>query len=1519
MAGDKEKTLKTLEQIEKLNERIKQQQQDMADLQDRINDSTSSYSGQLQAAADQLAANEGIKEDELKVAELTLKAMEEAGIASGEKYDKQVAAVEKAKEELKTLKLQNQESAKRLKNDAKLAKQGEKMLETATGIGDAWEDTVWGSVITNPPEFGGMAGALSAIGEGMASMINPGNIGGSMLMKLQESTMSMVWAASQHFAEINKLTGATGEYNTMIIETMKNNTEFNVDMGTATKAVGDLYTEMSLFTTMSKETQAELVEVTAQLEAVGLATDVTAGNFEIMTKAMGMSTDEAIDAQMQFVGLAKELGVSATKIGKDFQANQAVFAKWGDNAIQVFKEVSAASKATGIEMSNLLNITGQFDTFEGAANAAGKLNAILGGGVLNSMDLLNASEEERIRMLIQSISLSGKSWDSMNRFEKMAVANAAGISDMAEASKIFGQSLGEYDKMVAKADAAAASQAELEERAAAAASVQEKLQRLFESFAIAIEPIVNGLSFIIGGILSLNDATGGFLIPTLAVLLGIYGMWWKWNKIREVEDNKEAARKIMLATQTQLLTIQEQLHTLSKSGSIAPTHGAAAAQRGMATAGKQLLAVVLPLTPALTALGFAIGGMGLAIAAPFIAIAALAIAMKDIIRTLFEFSDRIMEVSMGLLVLGPVAMATLPMIGIGMAGLAIALAAAAPAFFAAAPALAVFGAALLVLGLAVKTIGSGLKSLGDGFRDFPHKEVVKTSLALMLGAPMLFLAGLLLLPAAFLLGPAGLFLGIGLSMMGKAITAFNQDGALLTMLLLGPSLVVFGFFMLFAAPMLSAAGMMMMIGGMGVGIGLMILGGGIKAFMEEGMFMHMLKLGPSLALFALWMIPAGLALVVAGVPMIIGAGLVGIGLKILAVGITPFTDKGMIKTMAILGPVLALFGLSMALAAPFLAAAGPQLLVAGAMIGIGLYVLGQGLQEMKRTGGTMVMMMMVLPPFSIMLLFSSRMLEKSASKMLKAGVLIGIGLAALGMGINIWDGGTILNAILLGPVLFVMSIFLAFAAAAMNAVAAKFFVSAMLIGIGLGVLGLALNLFNGKALAAAFLVGPALAIMGLMLLLAVFPMALAAAMFVPAATAVGFSLAILGLALNLFNRKALRAAFLIGPALAVLGFSLLLAVIPMWLASIFFVPAALSVGIGLFILGTAIRLIRRSIRHMAKIGPALKIFASGLLGASWKMWLASIFFAPAVYALAIPLLLLGIGLKALMKGLRKFGKGGGEMLDQMAVGLFKFGLALLPASVMLMIAAPFFFAAALMMLPGAILMGIAMGILAEPLMKVAFALSLILPHAAGMPALALGLMLLGPALISFGFGLFMLGIFASLPFFSTGLDTFITALHAMAMAFQSIPTEKAVALGMVFQGLAAMTDLDNAGNMLFEVAMGIFWIARALETLPEEKTISMALLATNMSELISAAVKLKPENVESVEGVVKAAADYANVASAMPTPDMDPFVQALKNALGLGGDGDSGGGQDIVLELNGRELGRAIDAHVNSRHGLNID
>ena len=39
----------------------------------------------------------------------------------------------------------------------------------------------------------------------------------------------------------------------------------------------------------------------------------------------------------------------------------------------MFKGMAAAAKATGIEVGNLMSVTKQFDTFEGAATAAGKL------------------------------------------------------------------------------------------------------------------------------------------------------------------------------------------------------------------------------------------------------------------------------------------------------------------------------------------------------------------------------------------------------------------------------------------------------------------------------------------------------------------------------------------------------------------------------------------------------------------------------------------------------------------------------------------------------------------------------------------------------------------------------------------------------------------------------------------------------------------------------------------------------------------------------------------------------------------------------------------------------------------------------------------------------------------------------------------------------------------------------------------------------------------------------------------
>jgi hypothetical protein len=154
----------------------------------------------------------------------------------------------------------------------------------------------------------------------------------------------------------------------------------------------------------------------------------------------------------------------------------------------------------------------------------------------------------------------------------------------------------------------------------------------------------------------------------------------------------------------------------------------------------------------------------------------------------------------------------------------------------------------------------------------------------------------------------------------------------------------------------------------------------------------------------------------------------------------------------------------------------------------------------------------------------------------------------------------------------------------------------------------------------------------------------------------------------------------------------------------------------------------------------------------------------------------------------------------------------------------------------------------------------------------------------------------------------------------TISTEKAVALGQVFEGLSKLTDMENIGDLLFEVAMGIFWMARAIDTLPEEKTIALAMLAPAMADLIDSAVQLTPEAVENVNKLVVAAGEYASAQAEMSlSADMDPFVAAIREALNPSGGSGGGGGQDIILVLNGREFARAVDVAIEKNHSLGID
>ena len=76
---------------------------------------------------------------------------------------------------------------------------------------------------------------------------------------------------------------------------------------------------------------------------------------------------------------------------------QEELAKYGQMPLTSLKAWQQRQVNEGLRIGALMNVTKQFDTFEGAAQSAGKLNAILGGGVVNSMDASERYEEERVQ------------------------------------------------------------------------------------------------------------------------------------------------------------------------------------------------------------------------------------------------------------------------------------------------------------------------------------------------------------------------------------------------------------------------------------------------------------------------------------------------------------------------------------------------------------------------------------------------------------------------------------------------------------------------------------------------------------------------------------------------------------------------------------------------------------------------------------------------------------------------------------------------------------------------------------------------------------------------------------------------------------------------------------------------------------------------------------------------------------------------------------------------------------------
>lgn len=350
------------------------------------------------------------------------------------------------------------------------------------------------------------------------------NIFTSMINKAASVTME--FARNLEYAEkqVMKFTGAGQDALLVLKDVSYDMMEYGVTTQEAGSSMVSLSKNVNKFNQMSVTTRKEITGLISVLNEIGIASEYSSKAYNDITTGFGASHAQANQTIRELADLGAMLGENDAGV-KAFNDSLRVLGGYSlPVAKEAFKQLAMQAFSTGLEIKQLLDIASKFDTFEDAATSASKLNAILGGPLLNSTDLLLATESERIDILMKSIQQSGKSWQSLDKFEKKAIATSVGINDMTEANKLFGKSYGEYQKGLIEAQKVAESQKVAEERAKDAQTVMERLTVLTQQLVVGLAPLLSVIEAITNQIIEWNKATGGWLIPTLGALAGIIGI-----------------------------------------------------------------------------------------------------------------------------------------------------------------------------------------------------------------------------------------------------------------------------------------------------------------------------------------------------------------------------------------------------------------------------------------------------------------------------------------------------------------------------------------------------------------------------------------------------------------------------------------------------------------------------------------------------------------------------------------------------------------------------------------------------------------------------------------------------------------------------------------------------------------------------------------------------------------------------------------------------------------------------------
>ena len=512
---------------------------------------------------------------------------------------------------------------KELQDVGKTAADNIKDLGRAFGIPKNFEKGLAGSIIklgmmNSKTEEGQKA--MEGFKKGFEGTFSKANIlmaaTGFILTAVQDAAMflfkrlkDVAIAFDEMSASVNKSVLSGEKY----VEIARQSALQNIDYGITAEVAGEaaiaLAKNLDLATDRNKSFSDELINTVGFMSRLGADAGQTTKALSFFQRGLKQNEAQTKKTALEMFKLSKGLTMDLGESFEQLNSAMPTLAAHGDEMMEVFKAMSAQARASGASMQTLLSVAAKFDTFQQSAQAAASLNSILGGAFLNSTELLRMSEEERLETIIKTVQAQGIAFKDMDRFRQKAIATAVGITDMAEANKLFGMSAAEYEAYKQQTDAAQASQNALKKAVDEATPVIEKLQLAVAKFVAeygeVIEDILKGTLDIARSFLEWKES-GSWVEPWGLVVITVIGSITAAVGLLATMIFKVGAAA--LAITPALKGIAGAAGVLAAGSGVAAGAGTTAAASGAAVAGAGGLLVagkVLAVLAGVAALGYA--------------------------------------------------------------------------------------------------------------------------------------------------------------------------------------------------------------------------------------------------------------------------------------------------------------------------------------------------------------------------------------------------------------------------------------------------------------------------------------------------------------------------------------------------------------------------------------------------------------------------------------------------------------------------------------------------------------------------------------------------------------------------------------------------------------------------------------------------------------------------------------------------------------------------------------------------